>query len=45
MLRKILTKLSKPSNVKYYHSRIINHYENPRNIGSLDKNDKNVVPD
>ena len=25
-----------------YHSRIIDHYENPRNVGSLNKDDKNV---
>lgn len=25
-----------------YHSRIIDHYENPRNVGSLDKNDPRV---
>ena len=25
-----------------YHKRVIDHYENPRNVGSLDKNKKNV---
>ena len=25
-----------------YHTSVIDHYENPRNIGSLDKNDKSV---
>lgn len=29
-------------NLKKYHSNIIDHYENPRNVGSLDKNKKNV---
>lgn len=25
-----------------YHPNVIDHYENPRNVGSLDKGDKNV---
>ena len=25
-----------------YHTNVIDHYENPRNIGSLDKDDNNV---
>merc|ERR1712166_355176 len=25
-----------------YHENVIDHYENPRNVGSMDKNDKNV---
>ena len=25
-----------------YHKRIIDHYENPRNVGSFNKQDKNV---
>ncbi|CAL1532786.1 unnamed protein product [Lymnaea stagnalis] len=25
-----------------YHKNVIDHYENPRNVGSLDKEDKNV---
>ena len=25
-----------------YHENIVEHYENPRNVGSLDKNDENV---
>merc|ERR1711865_694800 len=28
--------------VRSYHDNVIDHYENPRNVGSLDKNDKNV---
>ena len=27
---------------RLYHKNIIDHFENPRNIGSLNKNDKNV---
>ncbi|VDL61275.1 unnamed protein product [Hymenolepis diminuta] len=33
-----LTKLS----VASYHANVIDHYENPRNVGTLDKNKKNV---
>jgi NifU-like protein involved in Fe-S cluster formation len=28
--------------VRFYHENIIDHYENPRNVGSLDKKKKNV---
>ena len=27
---------------KLYHTKIIDHYENPRNVGSLNKLDKDV---
>lgn len=26
----------------FYHDRVIEHYEKPKNVGSLDKNAKNV---
>ncbi|KAK0183135.1 hypothetical protein PV327_001205 [Microctonus hyperodae] len=26
----------------FYHPNVLEHYENPRNVGSLDKNDKHV---
>jgi Fe-S cluster assembly scaffold IscU len=29
-------------NTRGYHKNVIDHYENPRNVGSLDKNDLNV---
>ncbi|XP_050536339.1 iron-sulfur cluster assembly scaffold protein IscU [Daktulosphaira vitifoliae] len=28
--------------ILFYHKNVIDHYENPRNVGSLNKNDKNV---
>ena len=28
--------------VRLYHENIVDHYENPRNVGSLDKNSLNV---
>jgi iron-sulfur cluster assembly enzyme ISCU, mitochondrial len=27
---------------KYYHKNVIEHYENPRNVGSFNKNEKNI---
>ena len=27
---------------RFYHKKVIDHYESPRNVGSLDKNDPNV---
>ncbi|XP_061193349.1 iron-sulfur cluster assembly scaffold protein IscU-like [Saccostrea echinata] len=43
------TRLLKPSfeaniasTVSFYHKNVIDHYENPRNVGSMDKKDKNV---
>lgn len=35
---RILTRLL----VRPYHETVIDHYENPRNVGSLDKSKKNV---
>jgi len=28
--------------IRYYHSKVLDHYENPKNVGSLNKNDVNV---
>ncbi|KAM7542337.1 hypothetical protein Aperf_G00000016865 [Anoplocephala perfoliata] len=33
-----ITKIS----AAFYHEKVIDHYENPRNVGTLDKNKKNV---
>ncbi|XP_075226859.1 iron-sulfur cluster assembly enzyme [Lycorma delicatula] len=38
----LLTKRSVSVPVLFYHENVIDHYENPRNVGSLDKNDKRV---
>ena len=27
---------------RLYHKKVIDHYENPRNVGSFDKKDKNI---
>jgi Fe-S cluster assembly scaffold IscU len=32
--------LSAPA--RFYHKKVVDHYENPRNVGSLDKTSKNV---
>ncbi|XP_037078847.1 iron-sulfur cluster assembly scaffold protein IscU-like [Pollicipes pollicipes] len=31
-----------PTLTAQYHAKVIDHYENPRNVGSLDKDDKSV---
>ena len=37
-----ITKISNKNNIRLYHKNIINHFENPKNVGSFDKNLKNV---
>ncbi len=27
---------------RFYHKNVVDHYENPRNVGSMDKKDPNV---
>jgi len=41
MLR-ITRNIKKPILVRLYHEKVIDHYENPRNVGSFDKKDKNI---
>lgn len=39
----LLRNIKQPLNLTgSYHKNVIEHYENPRNVGSMDKNDKNV---
>lgn len=40
LLRNKAISFSNP--VLFYHPNVLDHYENPRNVGSLDKNDKQV---
>lgn len=47
MLRKFSTEIAKKGKLllipnQEYHENVIDHYENPRNVGSLDKQKKNV---
>ena len=32
----------RPPYSRFYNKRVINHFENPKNIGSFDKNDTNI---
>jgi len=34
--------ITRPIVGRLYHENVIDHYENPRNVGSLDKKDENV---
>lgn len=42
MLRTVLSFKSKMSIFRMYHHKVIEHYENPRNVGSFDRNEPNV---
>ena len=39
---RITQTIKRPIIVRLYHTKVIDHYENPRNVGSFDKKDKNV---
>ena len=43
-ISKLITRSLKNLNLKlgFYHEKVIDHYEKPRNVGSFDKNDKSV---
>ena len=47
MIQKLLINSMKKNGLLFksaclYHENVIEHYENPRNVGSLDKKKKNV---
>ncbi|GAA5828089.1 hypothetical protein JCM3770_000864 [Rhodotorula araucariae] len=50
MLRTLAASAARPTlaaraaapRARFYHEKVIDHYERPRNVGSLDKNDINV---
>ena len=41
-LRRKVNNNSQIHNIRLYHENVIDHYENPRNVGSLDKKSKKV---
>jgi hypothetical protein len=45
MMRKVMCSMNRAITrllASHYHETVIDHYENPRNVGSLDKSKKNV---
>ena len=38
----IFQNIKSSNNKRFYHPKVIDHYEKPRNVGSLEKNDPNV---
>jgi nitrogen fixation NifU-like protein len=44
MLTRLIKNFYKPifMNKRYYNNKVIDHFENPRNIGSFNKNDTNI---
>jgi Fe-S cluster assembly scaffold IscU len=41
MIRTILN-IKTPKLFRFYHKRVIDHYENPRNVGSFNSTEKNI---
>jgi len=41
VLRRVLVE-ENTACVSHYHKNVIDHYENPRNVGTMNKNDENV---
>lgn len=42
MIRYYIKKIIKNQYKRNYHKNLIEHYENPRNVGSFNKNNKNI---
>jgi len=42
MLSRNISRIFTSSLNRSYHKNVIDHFENPRNVGSFDKNDPNV---
>ncbi|KAJ3325399.1 iron-binding protein [Boothiomyces sp. JEL0866] len=42
MFKLITKRIRIPANARLYHEKVIDHYEKPRNVGSLNKKDVNV---
>jgi len=41
-MNRLIRIVKMPQSVRYYHPKVLDHYENPRNVGSLNVLDKNV---
>lgn len=41
-IKSIFYDINYSNNKRFYHPKVIDHYERPRNVGSLEKNDPNV---
>ena len=37
-----ISKINRLNRIRNYHQNVLDHYENPRNVGSLDKSKKSV---
>ncbi|KAL8457811.1 hypothetical protein ACS0TY_034801 [Phlomoides rotata] len=47
MLRHVTNRILRPRStamppLRMYHERVVDHYDNPRNVGTFDKNESNV---
>src|SRR5688572_26679092 len=42
MMRRTCTSFRRVLGARFYDKKVIDHYENPRNVGTLDANDANV---